>query len=78
MTRLANRLARVAVALLTIGMLSLGAAPASAQSAPLVKRNVLPSGGGAALFEGRFLETAPNATGQGDAFYGYTEVTWTF
>ena len=34
--------------------------------------------GGAALFEGRFLETAPNATGQGDAFYGYTEVTWTF
>jgi nicotinamidase-related amidase len=51
MTRLANRLARVAVALLTIGMLSLGAAPASAQSAPLVKRNVLPSGGGAALFD---------------------------
>jgi len=36
------------------------------------------SGGGAALFNGRFLDTAPNATGQGDAFYGYTEVTWTF
>jgi hypothetical protein len=34
--------------------------------------------GGAALFEGEFLESAPNATGQGDAFYGYTEVTWTF
>ena len=34
--------------------------------------------GGAALFEGHFLETAPNATGQGDAFYGYTELTWTF
>jgi hypothetical protein len=34
--------------------------------------------GGAALFEDEFLESAPNATGQGDAFYGYTEVTWTF
>lgn len=34
--------------------------------------------GGAALFNGDFLENAPNATGQGDAFYGYTEVTWTF
>ena len=34
--------------------------------------------GGAALFNGDFLETAPNATGQGDAFYGYTELTWTF
>ncbi|OYX48516.1 MAG: hypothetical protein B7Y90_09950 [Alphaproteobacteria bacterium 32-64-14] len=34
--------------------------------------------GGAALFNEGFLETAPNATGQGDAFYGYTELTWTF
>lgn len=34
--------------------------------------------GGAALFNGAFLENAPNATGQGDAFYGYTELTWTF
>ena len=34
--------------------------------------------GGAALFNGGFLDTAPNATGQGDAFYGYTELTWTF
>lgn len=34
--------------------------------------------GGAALFNGGFLENAPNATGQGDSFYGYTELTWTF
>ena len=34
--------------------------------------------GGAALFNGNFLESAPNATGQGDALYGYTELTWTF
>jgi hypothetical protein len=34
--------------------------------------------GGVALFNGNFLERAPNATRQGDAFYGYTELTWTF
>ncbi len=34
--------------------------------------------GGAALFDGDFLDDAPNATGQGDALYGYTELAWTF
>ena len=34
--------------------------------------------GGAALFNGDFLENAPNATGQGDSLYGYTELTWSF
>lgn len=52
MTRLAHRLARAAAALLTIGIIGLGAVAASAQTAaPPVKRNVLPSGGGAALFD---------------------------
>lgn len=34
--------------------------------------------GGAALFEGSFLKDAPNATGQGNAYYGYTELIWLF
>jgi len=34
--------------------------------------------GAAALFEGSFLKNAPNATDQGDAYYGYTELTWVF
>jgi hypothetical protein len=34
--------------------------------------------GGAALVRGDFLKTAPNATGQGDSFYGYVDLTWSF
>lgn len=34
--------------------------------------------GGAVLFDGPFLRDAPNATGEGDAMYGYSEISWTF
>ncbi len=34
--------------------------------------------GAAALLNGDVLETAPNATGQGDSLYGYTELTFSF
>lgn len=34
--------------------------------------------GGAFVFEGDFLKTAPNATGLGNPAYGYTELTWAF
>jgi nicotinamidase-related amidase len=51
MTTIAHRLRNaVAAALLTLGFASLDA-PANAQTTPPVKRNVLPSGGGAALFD---------------------------
>jgi hypothetical protein len=33
--------------------------------------------GGAVLFDGRFLRTAPNANGFGDTVYGYTDITLT-
>ncbi|WP_296815215.1 alginate export family protein [Brevundimonas sp.] len=34
--------------------------------------------GGAVLVNGRFLDQAPNATGQGDTVYGYVDITRTF
>ncbi len=34
--------------------------------------------GGAALIRGDFLKTAPNATLEGDTYYGYTELAFTF
>jgi hypothetical protein len=34
--------------------------------------------GGAMLFDGGFLQDAPNVTGAGDAVYGYSEVSWVF
>jgi hypothetical protein len=34
--------------------------------------------GGAVLFQGRFLEEAPNAAGNGDSVYGYADITLTF
>lgn len=34
--------------------------------------------GGAVMFEGDFLKTAPNATGFGDPVYAYTDLTWSF
>jgi hypothetical protein len=34
--------------------------------------------GGAALIRGDFLKTAPNATLEGDTYYGYTELTFSF
>ena len=34
--------------------------------------------GGAAVIRGDFLESAPNATGEGDTLFGYTDLTWTF
>jgi hypothetical protein len=34
--------------------------------------------GGAALIRGDFLKTAPNATLEGDTYYGYTELLFTF
>ena len=44
----------------------------------LVQDSVRWSFGAAKLFNGDFLEQAPNATGQGDALFGFTDVTWTF
>lgn len=44
----------------------------------LEKDVLLLSLGGAALFNSDFLKNAPNATGQDDAFYSYTELTWTY
>lgn len=44
----------------------------------LVKDSLRLSVGAAAVFTGDLLETAPNATGQGDPIYGYTDLTWTF
>lgn len=34
--------------------------------------------GGAVLFPGRFLESAPNASGHGTTLYGYGDITFTF
>ncbi|HOY79092.1 MAG TPA: alginate export family protein, partial [Hyphomonadaceae bacterium] len=34
--------------------------------------------GGAAILKGEFLDTAPNATRNGDTLFGYTDLTWTF
>lgn len=34
--------------------------------------------GGADIIQGDFLKSAPNATGEGDTLFGYTELTWTF
>ena len=34
--------------------------------------------GGAAVTRGGFLKSAPNATGEGDTLFGYTDLTWTF
>ena len=34
--------------------------------------------GGAAVMRGEFLESAPNAASEGDALFGYTDLTWTF
>lgn len=34
--------------------------------------------GAATLIQGEFLESAPNANGEGDTLYGYADVTWTF
>jgi hypothetical protein len=44
----------------------------------LVPKAVRLEAGAAWLFEGRFLETAPNAPRAGDARYGYADVTFTF
>lgn len=34
--------------------------------------------GGAAVTRGDFLKSAPNATGEGDTLFGYTDLTWSF
>lgn len=34
--------------------------------------------GGAVLFQGEFLENAPNAPDHGDTTYGYADITWEF
>lgn len=44
----------------------------------LVRDSLRLSFGAAIVFEGDFLENAPNATGLGDPVYGYSELTWTF
>ena len=44
----------------------------------LIKDSVRLSLGAATLLQGDFMENAPNATGQGDPVYGYTELTWSF
>jgi hypothetical protein len=44
----------------------------------LIPNSLRLSLGGAALFDGDFLRTAPNATREGDTYYGYTELTFSF
>jgi hypothetical protein len=44
----------------------------------LIPNSVRLSVGGAALFDGDFLKTAPNATREGDTYYGYTELQFSF
>jgi len=44
----------------------------------LVKDALRLSVGAAVLFEGDFMQNAPNATGQGDPVYSFSELTWTF
>lgn len=44
----------------------------------LVEDSVRLALGGAVLFDGPFLLDAPNATGEGDAMYGYSEISWAF
>lgn len=44
----------------------------------LVRDSLRLSVGAAALLDGDFLKNAPNATGQGDTLYGFTDLTWTF
>lgn len=44
----------------------------------LVKDSLRLTLGAAAIFEGDFLKTAPNATGLGDPLYTYADITWTF
>lgn len=44
----------------------------------LVKDSLRLALGGAIVFQGDFLDNAPNATGMGDPVYGYSELTWTF
>ncbi len=44
----------------------------------LVPKNVRLDIGGAYLFAGEFLENAPNATGEGDTAYFYSDIEFTF
>ena len=44
----------------------------------LVRDSLRLAVGAAIVATGDFLETAPNATRQGDPVYGFTELTWTF
>jgi hypothetical protein len=44
----------------------------------LIPDNVRLSVGGAVLIRDDFLKTAPNATLEGDTYYGYTELTFSF
>ena len=44
----------------------------------LVKDALRLSVGAAVLFEGDFMQNAPNATRQGDPVYAFSELTWTF
>lgn len=44
----------------------------------LAPESVRLSVGGAVLFDGAFLRDAPNATRQGDALFGYSEISWVF
>jgi hypothetical protein len=44
----------------------------------LVPNNIRLAIGFAGLNQGHFMETAPNATRQGNPWYGYSEVTFTF
>ncbi len=44
----------------------------------LVEDSVRLAIGGAMLVDGAFLQDAPNATHEGDAMYGYSEISWVF
>jgi hypothetical protein len=44
----------------------------------IVPRNVRLDAGGAVFLSGSYLESAPNATGEGDTTYFYADLEFTF
>ncbi len=44
----------------------------------LIKDSLRLAVGGAAIIQGDFLKSAPNATGEGDTLFAFTDLTWTF
>jgi hypothetical protein len=44
----------------------------------LIKDSLRLAVGGAAIIQGDFLKSAPNATGEGDTLFAFTDLAWTF